>query len=169
MTSQPINRLIEAAHKASELMDGAPDDDVLAAASTELSEAAAAVSADVPPVPPQVQAATKPAVDDVMVLLVPIGDLIAKHHDHAAWGKYMLVYNAVTALAAHKAAQADEIRRLSNILHSHEAQIVRMTAENKALLDGLSDLVENTSGICEGAYGDDLDAKFTVARRLLAP
>ena len=37
-----LDRLIAAAHTASELMDGCPDDDVMAAASTELSNAAAA-------------------------------------------------------------------------------------------------------------------------------
>jgi hypothetical protein len=40
---QAITRLIEAAHRGSELLDGCPDDSVAAAASTELSEAAAAV------------------------------------------------------------------------------------------------------------------------------
>lgn len=39
-----VDRLLDAAHTASELMDGCPDDDVMAAASTELSEAALAVS-----------------------------------------------------------------------------------------------------------------------------
>ena len=40
-----IGRLLDAAHKASELLDGCPDDEAAAAASTELSEAAAAVDA----------------------------------------------------------------------------------------------------------------------------
>lgn len=43
--NETIIRLIEAAHRGSELLDGCPDDDVAAKASTELSEAAAAVDA----------------------------------------------------------------------------------------------------------------------------
>lgn len=38
-----IGRLLDAAHIASELLDGCPDDEVSSETSTELSEAAAAV------------------------------------------------------------------------------------------------------------------------------
>jgi hypothetical protein len=60
------------------------------------------------------------------VLLVPVGDMIAKLHDDAAWEAYMRAYRAITALIARNA-------ELEKINYSWRIEAEGATAERDAL------------------------------------